>query len=483
MRSGSKTKMHRCKMENTMNITLATDSYKLTHWKMLPKGTEYVYSYLEAREGAEHPTTLFFGLQPLLEKISGVVVTREMIEEAQELSLAHFGTDILHIEGWNHILEKHGGRIPLEIKAVPEGMQIPVGNVLMTVQNTDPEVPWLTNYVESLLMHVWYPSTVATRSSHVRKLISGYLKATTGSDDGVDFMLHDFGYRGASSHETAAIGGAAHLVSFKGTDTLPAMLFARDHYGASLDDLAFSVPASEHSVMTPLGPEGEEETVESLLTLFPTGILSVVADSFDYYGFVKNIVGEKFKDRIMEREGAFVVRPDSVTHEHTTPAELVVWTLQSLWEAFGGSVTPQGYKVLDPHVRVLWGDGIDIYGIENILEAARTAGFAASNLVFGMGGGLLQKVNRDTQRFAFKSSAQCRDGLWHDVQKKPLDITKTSKRGRLSLIEFDGTYKTVSDPTIPGILKTVFLNGEMLGNESFSEIRERSMGLVKTHGR
>lgn len=466
------------------NIILATDSYKLNHWNQYPKDTEIVYSYFESRSGARFPQTVFFGLQYLLKKyLTGVVVTEEMLAEADQLAKAHFGRDgVFNYDGWKHIIDNHGGRLPLRIKAVPEGTKVSTGNVLMTVENTDPNCFWLTNAVESILTHVWYSSTVATLSNATLSKISRAVFDTGGSQDGVPFMLHDFGYRGASSHESAAIGGAGHLVNGLGTDTLPAMQLAMEYYGANLEELAFSVPATEHSVMTARGREGEMEIVDQLLDEYPEGILSVVADSYDIYGFVREI-GTQFKDRIMARDGKFVVRPDSITAAHETPEELMVVLSGMLWTAFGGTTNEKGFKVLDPHVGLLWGDGIDPDGIQRILVRCAQQGFAAENYVFGMGGGLLQKINRDTQRFAFKCSAQKRGGEWHDVCKEPLDSSKKSKRGRLAL-RFNksvGYYETTTiDPNFVGDsagdqLQTVFENGELLRDQTFAEVRENAV--------
>lgn len=462
------------------NIVLATDSYKLGHWKQYPKGTEGVYSYLEARDGAEYPETVFFGLQSILKDLEGEALKGGDISEAANLASYHFGTDELFNEkGWAHILFKHGGRLPVRIKAVPEGTVVSTGNVLMTVENTDPECYWLTNALESVLMHVWYPTTVASRSRAVKKMLAQKL-LTAGSElGGLGFMLHDFGYRGAATHESAALGGAGHLVNFVGTDTLPAMQLAIRDYDAKLKSLAFSVPATEHSVMTSLGRGGELRLVGDLIDAHAGGILSVVADSYDIYRFVDAVCGE-FKERILARDGVFVVRPDSVTLQDPNPAGLTLTILEKLWASYGGTVTERGFRVLDPHVRVLWGDGIDPYGIEKIVNRAMLAKFSPENLVFGMGGGLLQKVNRDTQRFAFKASAQKRDGEWIDVQKQPLDTTKTSKAGRLALIQSEnGLFTTVPEATCRDYghkdnLVTVFENGEIIAPTTFDEVRERA---------
>lgn len=456
------------------NIILATDSYKLNHWNQYPKGTETVYSYFESRPGAKWPYTIFFGLQYLLKRyLEGQVVTEEKIEEAKELAAVHFGSDgLFNEEGWRYILEECGGVLPLKIKAVPEGTVVPQSNVMMTVENTDPKCFWLTNAVESLLVHAWYPSTVATLSAATLSTIEAYLDLTAESKDGLPFMLHDFGYRGASSHESAAIGGAAHLINSRGTDTLPAMLLARDYYNAQYEDLAFSVPATEHSVMTARGPGGEIDTVDQLIEEYPNGILSVVADSYNTREFVDTL-GTRFKDRILARGGKLVIRPDS-----GDPVAITVMVTKKLWDAFGGTINDKGFMVLDPHVGVLWGDGIDSPGINQILKGTTSVGFSAENYVFGMGGGLLQKVNRDTQSFAFKCSAQKRNGQWHDVYKDTKG--KESKRGRLELVRDHGILTTIQEPkewrgwADCGVLQTVFLDGILESPIDFAHVRENA---------
>lgn len=460
------------------NLILATDSYKLNHWHQYPQDTEAVYSYFEAREGAKYDSTVFFGLQYIIKRyLAGQVVSFEDVSEARELAAAHFGSnDLFNYRGWSHIVADHGGRLPLRIRAVPEGTPVPVGNVMMTVENACPECYWLTNAMESLLTHVWYPSTVATLSRETLGMIGRWLDETALSRDGLQFKLHDFGYRGASSHETAALGGCAHLVNGLGTDTLPAMLLARDYYGAPLDGLAYSVPATEHSVMTAEGREGEQEIVARLLREYPTGILSIVADSYDIYGFVQRL-GTVHKDAVMARDGKVVVRPDSVTPQHPTPEALTAALMDQMYHLFGGHANSKGYRVLDEHVGMLWGDGIDPEGINRILAELALHSFSAENMVFGMGGGLLQKVNRDTQRFAFKASAIKRSGVWHDVCKDPLDSSKHSKKGRLALAEMDdGSFRTVREDLADGrdYLQTVFEDGVLVADMPFHEVRERA---------
>jgi len=461
------------------NIITQTDSYKIAHWNMYPEGTEYVYSYFESRKGAKFDNTPFFGLQYILKKyFTGVVVTQAKIEQAAALCKAHFGNEAyFNRKGWEYILKTHGGKLPLRIKAVPEGTPVTVNNVLMTVENTDPQVPWLTNYVESILTHVWYPATVAALSRNTKEMFAAFLDRTSDNPAAINFMLHDFGYRGVSSDEGAGIGGAAHIINFLGTDTVPAMEFAMDYYNADINGLAYSVAATEHSIMTARGPNGEDAILDDLLNKYPTGILATVADSYDIYNYVENLICGKYKDRILARDGVLVVRPDSITPIHTTPESETLWIVQTIANKMGYTINKKGFMVINPKIRVLWGDGIDKDGIEKILTVLEKAGFSAENMVFGMGGGLLQKVNRDTQRFAFKSSAQCRNGTWHDIYKMPKDLSKASKRGRLALVNTGGNWETKLEKDVApehNALVTVFENGDLLKEYNFSEVRVNS---------
>jgi len=458
------------------NLILKTDSYKLTHGAMYPDNTKGVYSYLEARAGARDPYTVFFGLQPILFELAELRVTEDNFNEARMIADIHLGPGIFNEKGWRKVIDVYDGALPLKIKAVPEGTPVPVGNVMMTVENTDPDLYWLTNALESKLLHVWAPTTIATTSREVKSMYMRLLKSAGHTDEeiagAIDFMLHDFGYRGVSSDQSAASGGAAHLTSFKGTDTLLALTFAHEFYNASYETLAFSVPATEHSIMTSEGKLGEYPLVDHLLNDYPTGILSLVGDSYNIFEFTK-MIGTTFHNRIMERDGKVVVRPDSGDALTQIP-EL----LNTLWGAFGGTTTKNGFRVLDPHVGVLWGDGLDGPDeIERIILAVMSAGFSPINLVFGMGGGLLQKINRDTERFAFKCSAQKRNGVWIPIQKDPLDKTKASKPGRLKLVlNEDGEYMTREQDGNDGddVMVTVFENGRVEQVWAFDEVRERA---------
>ena len=457
------------------NIITLSDSYKFGHNKMYPVGTEAVYSYFEARKGAKYDETTFFGLQSIILKyLQGQVVTRERIERAATIASAHFGNeDSFNRKGWEYILDKCDGRLPVRIKAVPEGMSIPINNVMMTVENTHKEAFFLTNFLESLLTHVWYGSTVATLSRHVKKSCMRFLEQTSDNPDAINFMLHDFGFRGVSSVESAEVGGAAHLINFLGTDTVVALEFIMDNYFTT-DMAGFSVNATEHSVMTAKAKEGEEDVVKSIIEAYPTGILSMVCDSYDDENFARNIIGDKFKQAVLARDGKFVLRPDS-----GDPVPTMLKLINILGEKFGVSTNSKGFKVLHPKIGIIWGDGIDADGIDEILEALKKDGWSACNAVFGMGGGLLQKVNRDTQRFAFKSSAQKRDGIWHDVYKSPKDQSKASKKGRLKLVWNEGSHGKVLTTVAEGdprddVLETVFENGMLVSAWAFEGVRDNA---------
>ncbi|MCY2965155.1 MAG: nicotinate phosphoribosyltransferase [Planctomycetota bacterium] len=454
------------------NICCLTDSYKVSHFKQYPPGTRRVYSYFESRSGSVHSQTTFFGLQYWLKQyLAGSVVTQAKIDDADELFKLHFGGDVFNRAGWEYILRTHGGRLPLEIKAAPEGTVVNESNVLMTVENTDDRVYWLTNYLETLLVQVWYPSTVATQSRAMKQVLLRYL-ARTGDESLVGFKLHDFGFRGVTCPEQAAIGGAAHLVNFLGTDNVAALLLAKRFYGEAI--AGFSIPAAEHSTITSWGRAGEVDACRNMLTQYPTGLVATVSDSYDIFHCCAEIWGGVLKEAVLARDGVLVVRPDS-----GDPPTVVVKVLDILGEKFGFTTNAKGYRVLHPKVRVIQGDGVDFPMLERILNAVALAGWSADNIAFGSGGGLLQKLNRDTQRFAFKCSSVTVDNEERDVFKQPVtDQGKKSKAGRLKLVWDDSPAGSrlatvpVSDPR-SDTLQVVFRDGELLVDQGFSEIRQR----------
>ncbi|MDR3182725.1 MAG: nicotinate phosphoribosyltransferase [Planctomycetaceae bacterium] len=460
------------------NIILLTDSYKVSHWRQYPPKTERVYSYFESR-GGKWQDTVFFGLQYYLKRyLAGQVVTQEKIAEAEEVFAAHFGDKTLfNRSAWEYILHQYGGRLPVCIKAVPEGTPVPSFNVLMTVENTDPACYWLTNYLETLLVQVWYASTVATQSREMRHLITKYLYRT-GTAELCDFKLHDFGFRGVSSVESAGIGGAAHLASFRGTDTLAGLLFARKYYNEPM--AGFSIPAAEHSTITSWGQEHELDAMRNMLEKFPSGTVAVVSDSFNIFDACSNLWGEQLKDEILKRNGTLVIRPDS-----GDPIQVLVKgqpnVFDILSEKFGCTVNKKGFRVLNDKVRVIQGDGIDFEMLDSILYALQQKGYSADNIAFGSGGALLQKLNRDTLKFAFKCSAVDVDGVAREVYKNPVtDKGKQSKRGRLHLVNVEGVYRTKrieESNASDDCLAEVFRNGEILREYSFAEVRRNITGL------
>jgi len=455
------------------NLILQTDSYKFTHWKQYPPGTQFVYSYLESR-GGMFDQTLFFGLQYyLLKYLRGSVVTAEDVAEAQRFVDLHLGPGMFNADGWLHIVRAHGGKLPVVIKAVPEGSSVTVQNVLMTIENTDPRCYWLPNYLETLLLKVWYPITVATLSRAIRKIFLAALERS-GDPSLIDFKLHDFGYRGVSSEETAAIGAAAHLINFKGTDTVAGIRMLQQFYGSSEME-GFSVPAAEHSTITAWGRENEAGAYQNMLRQFPHGIVAVVSDSYNVYNACEQLWGEMLREDVLHREGTLVVRPDS-----GNPREVVLKVLEILGEKFGFESNEKGYRVLNPKVRVIQGDGVNYWTIQDTLMAMNRAGWSADNITFGMGGALLQQLNRDTQQFAFKSSNVTVNGEDRDVFKDPVEgHDKASKRGRLALHFDSGKWRTeriqrgaASDDA--DVLETVFRDGELLVTKSVAQVRQRA---------
>ncbi|THF84854.1 nicotinate phosphoribosyltransferase [Deinococcus sp. KSM4-11] len=454
------------------NLILDTDSYKSSHFLQYPAGTTRLFSYLESR-GGKYPATRFFGLQYLLDKYLTRRITAEMVEEARTLIEAH--GEPFPFEGWMRIVTVHGGKLPLEIRAVPEGTVVPIHNILMSVTNTDPELPWLPGWFETMLMRVWYPTTVATQSYAIREIIRAALEHSSDrAAEELPFKLHDFGSRGVSSRESAGIGGLAHLINFQGSDTLEALRVGRNHYDA--DIAAFSIPAAEHSTITSWGKEHEVDAYRNMIARFskPGSVYAVVSDSYDLKNAINNLWGDTLKQQVIDAGGTLVVRPDS-----GEPPAMVRLAVNALAARYGTTTNSKGYKVLN-HVRVIQGDGIDEQTIRQILGNLDVDGYSAENVAFGMGGALLQKVDRDTQRFAYKASAGLIDGEYRGIYKDPVtDPGKRSKDGVLDLVQENGrmvtkAYKTF-DTDFPGsLMRTVYRDGELLVRDTLDEVRGRA---------
>lgn len=463
-------------MDFTKNLILNTDSYKASHWLQYPPNTKNVFSYIEAR-GGKYPKTLFYGLQIFLKEYLSKPITAKDIRTAATFFKAH--GEPFNEEGWKYILKEHNGYLPLRVRALPEGTVIPTRNVLVTVEATDPKCFWLVSYVETALLRaVWYPTTVATNSYYVKQTIKKYLEET-GTPDLLPFKFHDFGARGVETIEAAGVGGSAHLVNFMGTDTVSGILCAAEYYNTDLDKpenmIGFSIPAAEHSTMTSWGGrDGEWKAMNNMVDQYAGEgkLYACVSDSYDIYHAITEVWGRKLKDKVLEKGGTLVVRPDS-----GDPVEVTLKCVELLGEAFGYEVNAKGYKVLNPAVRLIQGDGITGDEIEKILANYKANGWSADNIAFGCGAGLLQKVDRDTSEFAMKASAIEIEGEgWLDVYKEPITSSKkNSKRGRVTTFRDDEGY--FSDRENIGDndeLITVFENGKVLKEWTFAEVRERS---------
>ena len=460
-----------------MNPILRVDSYKFSQFDQIPPGTTVINSYIESR-GGDFEMNVMFGLQALIKTVLMRRLTADDVAEAQAVATAH-GLPF-NRAGFDRIVNVHGGRWPVVIEAVPEGTVLPTRNVLVQIRNTDPEAAWATSFLETqLLRAVWYGTTVASLSWKCKQMILAALRKSSMDPDGqIMFKLHDFGARGVSSGEGAMLGGMAHLVNFMGTDTVEALVGARRLYGAEM--AGFSIPAMEHSTVTSWGRDGEAAAFGNMMDKYarPGALLACVSDSYDLWNAVSNIWGDTLRERVLQSGATIVVRPDS-----GDPLTVPIKVIELLGERFGFQVNQKGYKVLPSCVRVIQGDGITVNSIPVILDNLLQAGWSADNLAFGMGGGLLQMVNRDTMKFAMKANAMQIGGEWKAVFKDPItDPGKTSKKGVLSLTRSNGIgssrWRTIRRSELHtgevDQLVKVFENGELLVDQTLDQIRQRS---------
>lgn len=467
-----------------LNMILNTDSYKLSHYRQYPPGTSNQFSYVEARGTDlewEDPKVVFFGLQAFMKEYLTEKITHEHIDQAKPIVEAH-GFDFNELD-WRYIVNKYNGVLPLKIRAVREGTAVSLSNIMASVEVTDSRAFWLTSYIETAFLRaIWYPSTIASNGLRAKQIIKEYMDETADYDPGeIDFKLHDFGARGVSSLESAALGGMAHLVNFQGTDTISGVLAAKEYYGAEM--AGFSIPASEHSTITSWGKEREGKAFANMLSQFagPDKILACVSDSYDIYNATKILWGENLRQEIIDSGGTLVVRPDS-----GDPLIVPLQVIEILMEKFGYTVNYKGYRVLPDHVRVIQGDGITVDSMKQILENMKNQvdengnGLSATNIAFGMGAGTLQKVDRDTFKFAMKCSAVEVNGVWTDVWKE--SPGKPSKRGRLTLVQNYVTKKfrtieftEVIDPDEQNMMDVVYMNGPLEHTyTSFANVRSEA---------
>lgn len=461
----------------TNNLILRTDSYKASQWKQYPENSSYLFSYLESRGGL-YPETIFFGLQYYLKEYLSKSISVDDVEEAKSFFEEH-GVDF-NYDGWMYIAKELKGRLPVKIKAVKEGTKVPIKNILMSIESTDPKVFWIVNWLETLLSKVWYPITVATQLFNLRKLIyDSLLKSSEDPNSEIDFKLHSFGYRGASSEETAGIGGAAELISFKGTDTINGIIFAKKYYNSGI--CGFSINASEHSTITSWGKDNELLAYKNMITQFakPGKIFACVSDSYNIFNAIENLWGSLLKEDLIKSQATLVIRPDS-----GNPVEVVSKCLNIMDNKFGSTINYKGYKVLN-NVRLIQGDGVNPNSIKEILSRINLEGFSTTNIAFGMGGASLQGssnnlINRDTQKFAFKASAIKVDNNLRDIFKDPItDPQKRSKSGRLDLV-FNKQFETLPiqenlESRLNSQLVLVFENGKLYNECNFNDIKFRAL--------
>lgn len=473
-------------MKHNDNLLLMTDVYKLGHMRLYKKGVTKVYSYLCARSTKKEAQALFFGLQPYLKLLE------KGVSKADAEEFMSYYTEILGTTPPADISEKiqalvNLGYIPLEIKAVPEGTLIDNRNVLATVTNTHPDFHWVVGYFESLLLKVWNTVSVATLSHKFKRTVTNFTKETSDSDFLLPFLVHDFGYRGVSSEATAELSGAAHLVNFAGSDTIPAIKFMKENYkGTGL--IGASVVASEHSIHQSFGPTEQDELdyVINMMDTNQTGIISVVSDAYDYWRML-TVTLPKVKDKILARDGKYVVRPDSgdpkliLCGDPTAPAGSPAskGTFVLMEELFGATKNSKGFKELNAKVGVIYGDGMYFDRYVDILTTMRNMGYANTNLVIGIGGLLLQQHNRDDLGFAFKATYAEIDGKSYELYKDPItDPGKKSHMGLMQLVKTDKGYITKDHATVAeeasGELVQVFYNGKVTKEYTLAEIRERS---------
>lgn len=458
---------------NHQNLILNTDSYKLGHYLQYPEGTRAVSSYMTTRGHSYKPEVMFFGLQMFLKDYLAKRVTLADIDEAEEIAAMH--GQPFDRSGWMRVLNAHGGHLPLVIEALPEGVAIRRGVPAMQVVNTDPQLPWLTAYMETALLRaVWYPSTVATLSWRLRQTIRPFLDRTSDRADQVMAgMVSDFGARSATSLEQAAIGGVAHLVHFQMSDSLPAIHQARRCYGAPM--AGRSVPASEHTTMTAWGQSRETEAYSHMIDRFGRfGAYSVVSDSYDLHNAVAEIWGKTLQTKVRAAGATLIVRPDS-----GDPIDTPVQVVAQLAYAYGTQLNGKGFKVLDDTVRVIQSDGVTAQDIQMILGRLEGMGFAAENIAFGVGSTLLQKLSRDTLSFTMLASAlQDDSGSWHDIGRRPANPRERPlAAGRQAVIRDGKDIFPIPLADLgqrENLLQPVWQDGRLLKDWGFEEIRRHA---------
>lgn len=478
------------------NPFLLTDYYKVGHIFQYPPGTTLVYSNLTPRKSRfpDIDEMVFFGLQYFIKEYLIDYFNDNFFSQPRQKVLADYKRRIVtslgaHLPTYEHLEKLHDlGYLPVEIKALPEGSKVPMRVPCLTIVNTLPEFYWLTNFLETLLSSIiWQPCTSATIAHQYRRLLNRYAAETGVAADFVQWQGHDFSFRGMSSLESAITSGMGHLLSFTGTDTIPAIDALEQYYGANADKelIGGSVAATEHSVMCSGSKDGELETFKRLITeVYPTGIVSIVSDTWDLWKVCTEYLSS-LKEIVLQRDGKVVIRPDS-----GDPVKIICGdpdgktqmerkgVVELLWDVFGGSVTDKGYKLLDGHIGAIYGDSINLERAEAICEGLKQKGFA-SQVVFGIGSFTYQYNTRDSFGMAMKATYVEVNGEGREIFKNPVtdDGTKQSATGLLQVKKENGKYvladKVMKESEEQSELKTVYKNGKLVREYSLSEIRKR----------
>ena len=487
--------------------TLLCDFYKVSHREQYPAGTEYVYSNWTPRGSRMEDVdkVVAFGFQAFIKQYLIGYFNEHFFNRDVNEVVAEYERVIKYALGVNepdssHIKALHKlGYLPIKIKAVEEGTLIPLRVPMFTIENTIPEFFWITNYLETIMScQMWMPTTSATIALEYKKILDRYSMETVGNTDFVPFQGHDFSMRGMSSLESASSSGAGHLLSFVGSDTIPAISFLEEYYNANIERelVGCSVNATEHSVMCAYG-ENEFESYKRLITeVYPSGILSIVSDTWDLWKVLTDVIG-KLKNEILQRDGKIVIRPDSGVPEDIicgnpnsdNPLEQK-GVIEILWDIFGGTISEQGYKVLDSHIGAIYGDAITIERCETICRRLKEKGFASINMVFGIGSFTYQYNTRDTFGFALKSTHVIINGEERNIYKDPVtdtDKLKKSLTGRVAVIKnekgnlvaIDNLNIEESNNKLNNLLTEVFVNGKMIKETSLLEIRENLSNQLK----
>lgn len=459
-----------------ISLMCRVDSYKFSHPFAYPPNIQGMSSYGEARIKSNH-VVVPFGMQLLIKRYLTEKITMADVDAAEKFAEAHFGRKLFARAAWEKVVSVYGGKLPLIIRSVPEGTVMRSGLPIYSVTVMDEDLFWMSAGFETLIQRaIWYPTTIASRDLVIKRVIKSFYEKT-GADMGLlPFSLHDFGGRGVSSAETAEIGGAAHLVNFMGSDTVEGILTANFYYKDAM--AAYSVYATEHSIECAWGggTEDAKAYIRHQLSQAPTSsILSIVIDGYDVYREAELICTE-LRDEIMAARVKVVFRPDSGDMMEVVPRILHMQEM-----AFGVKMTDKGYKQI-PHVGVIQGDGVDHDAIQALLQRVTELGYSADCVIFGSGGALLQKVNRDTLSFAQKASSILVDGSWKGIAKDPVtDSGKKSKEGVLTTVRNRMTGELqparLDQAPIPedfeDIMQLVYHMGDLYNETTLADVRSR----------